>query len=120
MEGGQNVKNPSKTDNFKIGMSSIIDIKLNNLYFHLVKYTAHKLLDSSLTLKIEELEVLDNMPTSVWNKFLTIQKSDEALKRRQSGEKTIETRIDVVKKQPGIPDEEWRIKVLLLGHISSK
>lgn len=98
---------------FKRSRSSKVDLCINGLCCEFENYHDRKDLVSKTSLNVKSIEILDNVHSSVWKKFMTTQRSETNFER-ESNSSAISVKLRIVRPRPEMPEEEWRIRVKLL------
>ncbi|KAI9205311.1 ATG C terminal domain-containing protein [Polychytrium aggregatum] len=93
--------------------SSCIEFRATNISLELDQYLPHEQYASRLVFQIRDFEIIDNVPTSVWRKFMGHMRADGQPRETKSSMLRIE--MLNVRPSPGTsPAEEMRLKVQLL------
>jgi autophagy-related protein 2 len=93
--------------------SSKLDIKLEKVNLEFDIFPDDNLLAFRLLLLVRDIEILDNIKTSAWNKFLSHMRPDNNISPRESKSNTIRIELNSVRPIPAA-SEELRLKVNLI------
>lgn len=88
-----------------------IEIKLSGLRMEIDNYLPNDVLISRTFAVVKELEILDHIKTSTWQKFLTGMQSDSRGNVRETDSNMVKVEIRSVRSAPGHSSEEARLKV---------
>ncbi|KAF9013883.1 hypothetical protein BDQ17DRAFT_1341670 [Cyathus striatus] len=91
-----------------------MEIQLAGTSAAFTKYDMTESLASRIFVTIDELEILDHIKTSSWNKFLTNLRSDSQGNARESDSSMVRIELRNVRPDPGLPNEEARLKAKIL------
>ncbi|CAG8708357.1 6789_t:CDS:2, partial [Funneliformis mosseae] len=94
--------------------SSKIDIKLEKVNLEFDIFPDDNLLAFRLLLLVRDIEILDNIKTSAWNKFLSHMRPDNNTSPRESKSNMIRLELNSVRPTPTDVSEELRIKARFL------
>ncbi|CAG8746013.1 13896_t:CDS:2, partial [Cetraspora pellucida] len=100
--------NPSRS------RTSKLDIKFDKINLEFDLFPKDNLLASRLLLLIRDLEVLDNIKTSAWHKFLSHLRPDNDTNPRENKSNMVKIELTSVRPVPTDPAEELRLKAKLL------
>ncbi len=91
--------------------SSKLDIKLEKVNLEFDVFPDDNLLAFRLLLLVRDIEILDNIKTSAWHKFLSHMRPDNNISPRESKSNTIRIELNSVRPIPTDSSEELRLKV---------
>ncbi|TFK76391.1 hypothetical protein BDN72DRAFT_785226 [Pluteus cervinus] len=91
-----------------------IEICLSGLGAEFDQYQPDAPVVSRTSIIVHNLEILDHIPTSTWNKFLTPLRSDSHGNIRETGSNMVRIELLSVHPVPGHPSEEARLRVKIL------
>lgn len=112
--GGVTNKMSSKqTNKQRVNRSrkSKLDIKLDKINLEFDIFPANDIIAFRLLLLVQDIEILDNIKTSAWHKFLTHMHPDKDTKPREGKSNMIRFELNSIRSIPSEPVEEFRIKV---------
>ncbi|CAG8497159.1 7566_t:CDS:10 [Diversispora eburnea] len=115
VEDGKRLEQQSRRHHSKLhrSKSSKLEIKLETMNMEFDMFPKDDLIAFRLLLLIRDLEILDNIKTSAWRKFLTHMRPDNDTNPRESKSNMI--KIDLQSVRPLPSDlEEFRLKAKLL------
>jgi autophagy-related protein 2 len=108
-------RSEAKSLRLKRSRSQKVQINLRNLGmdFELLPDVGQSVL-STLRLKVGDLDILDNVPTSSWNKFVTYWRGGDK-RRRETASAMVDLEVVTVKPVQSLSASELVIKVYLVG-----
>ncbi|CAJ0907020.1 16048_t:CDS:10 [Entrophospora sp. SA101] len=114
--GVTNKMSSSQTNKQRINSSrkSKLDIKLDKINLEFDIFPANDVIAFRLLLLVQDIEIIDNIKTSAWHKFLTQMHPDKDTKPRESKSNMIRFELNSIRSIPSEPAEEFRIKLQLL------
>ncbi|CAG8437791.1 15278_t:CDS:10 [Acaulospora morrowiae] len=94
--------------------SSKLEIQLNKVNMEFDMFPKDNLIAFRLLLLVRDLEILDNIKTSAWRKFLTHMRPDNDTSPRESKSNMLKVDLQSVRPLPSDPVEELRLKAKFL------
>ncbi|CAG8532578.1 11151_t:CDS:10 [Dentiscutata erythropus] len=107
-------KNRSSRPKFSRSKTSKLDIKFDKINLEFDLFPKDNLLASRLLLLIRDLEILDNIKTSAWHKFLSHLRPDNDTNPRENKSNMVKIELKSVRPVPTDPAEEYRLKAKFL------
>ncbi|CAG8513464.1 3493_t:CDS:10, partial [Scutellospora calospora] len=107
-------KNRSSRPKFSRSKTSKLDIKFDKINLEFDLFPKDNLLAFRLLLLIKDLEILDNIKTSAWHKFLSHLRPDNDTNPRENKSNMVKIELNSVRPIPTDPAEEFRLKAKLL------
>ncbi|CAG8759270.1 21522_t:CDS:2, partial [Racocetra persica] len=107
-------KNRSSRPKLSRSRKSKLDIKFDKINLEFDLFPKDNLLASRLLLLIRDLEILDNIKTSAWHKFLSHLRPDNDTNPRENKSNMVKIELTSVRPVLTDPVEELRLKAKLL------
>ncbi|RIB23489.1 hypothetical protein C2G38_843653 [Gigaspora rosea] len=107
-------KNRSSRPKFSRSRTSKLDVKFDKINLEFDLFPKDNLLASRLLLLIRDIEILDNIKTSAWHKFLSHLRPDNDTNPRENKSNMVRIELKSVRPVPTDPAEEFRLKAKLL------
>lgn len=104
----------SKSKHLSRGKTASIEFHLRKAKVTFDETTPESALASRMLLTVEDLEILDRMKSSTWQKFLTELRSDSHGNVRETGSNMVRVELKKVRPVPGNPTEESRVRAKIL------
>ena len=104
----------SKSKHLTRGKTASIEFYLKKAKATFDETTPESALASRMLLTVEDLEILDRMKSSTWQKFLTGLRSDSHGNVRETGSNMVRVELKKVRPVPGNPTEEARLRAKIL------
>jgi len=92
---------------------SQIDFRLHGIRAEIDQFHPNNHLASKVLMTAHDLEILDNMKTSTWKKFLTSLRTDFRGNVRETDSDMVRVELRIVHPVPGLSNEEGRLRVSL-------
>lgn len=91
-----------------------IEFRFNGVHAEVDQYRPDQALVSRTFATIKDMEILDHIKTSTWQKFLTSLRSDSHGDIRETDSNMVRIELRSVRPVPGHPSEETRLRVSIL------
>jgi autophagy-related protein 2 len=113
---GKRPENSSRQSQLKLNRSkySKLDIKLEKVNLDFDILPNDNLLAFKLLLLVRDIEILDNIKSSAWHKFLSHMRPDNDTSPRESKSNMIRIELNSVRPIPTDFSEELRLKVMII------
>ncbi|KIJ44231.1 hypothetical protein M422DRAFT_252242 [Sphaerobolus stellatus SS14] len=108
----QKARNRSR--NLERSRNSQLEFRLSEVHADVQQFHPNKRLASGVLLTVKDLEIIDNMKTSTWKKFLTSLRTDFRGNVRETDSDMVRVELRIVHPAPELPNEEARLKAKIL------